>query len=255
MPRQVAKWKGDDRPSKSSDANLDDHSADEQDEKRKKQNPLEFPFPDHWSKTSGWSPVDVPANSDEYANVAEAFRSEDQTLGYYKTTIVKITRIQNPALRRQYQLRRSLILEKVGQGKLNERHLWHGTSLHIAQTISLQGFDFRVNPTHGRAYGDGIYFAPRPGLAITFGFQAPKVPATRKGDKRAARRQWPLQRWRRQAVLKLPREFAAPFTRSGCVDVRLKGDMDIYDLRSSTRRTGAKDCLTLATTVRMAISS
>jgi len=130
--------------------------------------------------------VDVPANSDEYANVAEAFRSDNQTLGYYKTTIVKITRVQNPALWRQYQLRRSLILEKVGQRKLNENHLWHGTSLHIAQTISLQGFDFRVNPTHGRAYGDGIYFAPRPGLAISYGFQAPKVPATRKGAKRTA---------------------------------------------------------------------
>ena len=131
----------------------------------------DFPLPDHWSQTPGWSLVDLPTDSDEYATVAEAFQFKDQKNRHYnyQPTIVKITRIQNPGLWRQYQLKRSLILEKVGQWELNERHLWHGTSLNIAQTISLQGFDFRVDVKNGRAYGDGTYFAPDPSLAISYG--------------------------------------------------------------------------------------
>ena len=134
-----------------------------------------FPLPDHWSQIRGWSLVDIPADSDEYISVAGAFHSDVQDLMVagrpIVPTVLKITRVQNPGLWRQYQLKRSLILEKVGQVELNERHLWHGTGSNIAQTISLQGFDFRVDVKNGRVWGDGIYFAPKPGLAIAYGAQ------------------------------------------------------------------------------------
>jgi len=140
---------------------------------------LEFPVPTSWDPAPGWVLVDLPPHSDEYARVAHEYYADGpshyvQDVGHVTTTITKITRIQNPGLWRLYQLKRSLIKEKVGEHDLNERNLWHGTGLDIAKTISIQGFDMRVGVTNGRVWGDGVYFAPRPSLAVTFGVYAAK---------------------------------------------------------------------------------
>ena len=140
---------------------------------------LEFPVPANWDPAPGWILVDLPPLSDEYVRVANQFYADGSShdvrdFGYVTTTITKIKRVQNPGLWRLYQLKRSLIKEKVGEQDLNELYLWHGTGSDIAKTISIQGFDMRVGVTNGRIWGDGIYFAPRPGLAVAFGVFAAK---------------------------------------------------------------------------------
>ena len=49
----------------------------------------------------------------------------------------------------QFQLKRSIILEKVGEAALNERRLWHGTSARTAEIISVQ---VRLGETKAAAF-------------------------------------------------------------------------------------------------------
>lgn len=140
---------------------------------------LEYPVPANWDPAPGWILVDLPPHSDEYLRVANQFYADGSShdvrdVGHVRTTITKIKRVQNPGLWRLYQLKRSLIKEKVGKQDLNEYYLWHGTGSDIAKTISIQGFDMRVGITNGRTWGDGIYFAPRPALAVAYGVCAAK---------------------------------------------------------------------------------
>lgn len=116
------------------------------------------PYPNHWDLMQGICLVDVPDYSQEYNIVAKAFQASE-LLSF--VPITRIQRIQNPGLWRQYQMKRALILEKVGENELNERHLWHASNTSSADSISVHGFDFREMARVGE-YGDGVYFSPHP---------------------------------------------------------------------------------------------
>jgi len=119
-------------------------------------------YPNHWDLKQGGCLVDVPEYSQEYNTVAKAFQASD-LMSF--VPITRIQRIQNPGLWRQYQMRRSLILDKVGENELNECHLWHANNTLSADSISVHGFDFREMSRVGE-YGDGVYFSPHPYLVV-----------------------------------------------------------------------------------------
>ncbi|CAM9667423.1 unnamed protein product, partial [Heterosigma akashiwo] len=74
--------------------------------------------------------------------------------------VKKIFRLTNRRIAQEYVLERSTLLDEVGENDLNERNLFHGTkSLESVVGIAREGFDWRLNGTHGTCYGKGSYFS------------------------------------------------------------------------------------------------
>merc|ERR1719228_920492 len=137
--------------------------------------------PNYWDLKQGGCLVDVSEYSQEYNTVAKAFQASE-IMSFVPITMIQ--RIQNPGLWRQYQMRRSLILEKVGENELNERHLWHASNVSSADSISVHGFDCREMSRVGE-YGDGVYFSPHPYLVVQDAMRQPSVNA--KGKRKSGK--------------------------------------------------------------------
>ncbi|XP_052772658.1 protein mono-ADP-ribosyltransferase PARP14-like isoform X2 [Mya arenaria] len=115
------------------------------------------PFPPSWSKTDITDPlkiVQLPPTDPDFVTVSKQFLADT---GLPPTNIVKIERIQNPALYGQYFAKKKH-MESAGGGPKIERMLWHGTRTpQVANNITSKGFDRNYN--HGASHGAGVYFA------------------------------------------------------------------------------------------------
>ena len=88
--------------------------------------------------------VDLQPSDPEYQEVHTAFTSTMPQAGpaggNVWTNLVKIQRIQNPALYAQYASRKK-IMERRNPRIQNERQLFHGCKGDVIQNIYLQGFN------------------------------------------------------------------------------------------------------------------
>ena len=82
--------------------------------------------------------VDLNASGKEYTDVQQHF---NQTMTGRYVSIVKIQRIQNPALYFQFIVRKKEMDKHNPPGHKNERKLFHGTSVDTCPKINQSGFN------------------------------------------------------------------------------------------------------------------
>lgn len=80
----------------------------------------------------------VDSKSSEYTGVKQKF---DLTMQGYYNQIIKIERIQNPALYLQFIGRKKEMDKHNPKGHQNERSLFHGTSVDTCPKINQNGFN------------------------------------------------------------------------------------------------------------------
>ncbi|XP_074757367.1 protein mono-ADP-ribosyltransferase PARP12-like [Athene noctua] len=117
-----------------------------------------FVCPPQWDKSAlpdiGFRLVQVSYSSQEYQKIKMLF---GKTMKDY--FIHQMQRIQNPTLWQVFQWQKEQ-MKKLNKSKyVDERLLFHGTSLSHMSAICEQNFDWRICGTHGTLYGKGSYFA------------------------------------------------------------------------------------------------
>ncbi|XP_073770749.1 protein mono-ADP-ribosyltransferase PARP14 [Danio rerio] len=114
-------------------------------------------LPSHWEDMTGKPVVVVKLKTDskEYADVEKEFTRTGLS------NIIKIERVQNSTLWRNYMIKKEE-LEDKNQHKNNERHLFHGTGSNKTDQINHHGFNRSYAGMHGAMYGNGSYFAVDP---------------------------------------------------------------------------------------------
>ncbi|XP_011487521.1 poly [ADP-ribose] polymerase 14 isoform X2 [Oryzias latipes] len=112
-------------------------------------------IPEHWQQMPPKTTclvANVQAGTPEYNEVLQLFQAS------CKRNVIKIDRIQNPALWRSLQIKRSELEVRNGHQN-NEKRLFHGTSEDTVKIINERGFN-RVYAGKNAAYfGNGTYFA------------------------------------------------------------------------------------------------
>uniref|UniRef100_A0A8C2BU34 Poly [ADP-ribose] polymerase n=1 Tax=Cyprinus carpio TaxID=7962 RepID=A0A8C2BU34_CYPCA len=131
-------------------------------------------LPSHWEDMKGQSVVLVKlrADSKEYADVEKEFKKTGLS-----SNIIKIERVQNSALWRNYLIKKEE-LEVKNKHTNNEKLLFHGTGSDKTDQINNQGFNRSFAGMHA-LYGNGTYFAVDPSYSAQ-GFSKPDA----KGRKR-----------------------------------------------------------------------
>ncbi|KAM6091637.1 protein mono-ADP-ribosyltransferase PARP12-like isoform 5-T9 [Theristicus caerulescens] len=114
--------------------------------------------PPQWDQSAlpdiGFKLVQLSYTSQEYGKIKKLF---EKTMKDY--CILQLQRIQNPALWQVFQWQKEQ-MKKLNKSKwVDERLLFHGTSLSHVSAICEQNFDWRICGTHGTMYGKGSYFA------------------------------------------------------------------------------------------------
>ncbi|XP_026129270.1 poly [ADP-ribose] polymerase 14-like [Carassius auratus] len=132
-------------------------------------------LPSHWEDMKGQPVVLVKlsADSKEYADVEEEFKKTGLS-----SNIIKIERVQNSALWRNYLIKKEE-MEVKNKHKNNEKLLFHGTDTYKTDQINNQGFNRSFAGMHGATYGNGTYFAVDPSYSAQ-GYSTPDA----KGHKR-----------------------------------------------------------------------
>jgi len=98
--------------------------------------------------------VPLKGNTSEYKNIARKVQLPRSQ------KIIKIERIQNPSLYKQYLVRKEHMERNWQPGKPDiERQLWHGTSTDTVANINQTGFNRSYCGKNATAYGQGVYFA------------------------------------------------------------------------------------------------
>uniref|UniRef100_A0A3P9IKF6 Poly [ADP-ribose] polymerase n=1 Tax=Oryzias latipes TaxID=8090 RepID=A0A3P9IKF6_ORYLA len=112
-------------------------------------------IPEHWQQMPPKTTclvANVQAGTPEYNEVLQLFQAS------CKRNVIKIDRIQNPALWRSLQIKKSELEVRNGHQN-NEKRLFHGTSEDTVKIINERGFN-RVYAGKNAAYfGNGTYFA------------------------------------------------------------------------------------------------
>uniref|UniRef100_A0A8C2BVR9 Poly [ADP-ribose] polymerase n=1 Tax=Cyprinus carpio TaxID=7962 RepID=A0A8C2BVR9_CYPCA len=115
-------------------------------------------LPLHWEDMKGQSVVliELKADSQEFTEVEKEFRKTGLS-----NNIIKIERVQNCALWRNYTIKKEE-LEDKNKHKNNEKRLFHGTGPDTTDQINNQGFNRSFAGMNGAMYGKGTYFAVDP---------------------------------------------------------------------------------------------
>ncbi|XP_062390420.1 poly(ADP-ribose) polymerase family member 14-related sequence 1 isoform X2 [Sardina pilchardus] len=111
--------------------------------------------PDNWDDMPPNSQCQVfplQNNNQEYVTVQNLF------LQSCRNAILKIERVQNPYLWKNYEIKKQAMEVKNGH-KNNERQLFHGTSQPTINHINQNGFNRSYAGKNAAAYGNGTYFA------------------------------------------------------------------------------------------------
>ncbi|XP_067844267.1 uncharacterized protein [Heptranchias perlo] len=113
-------------------------------------------IPNHWDdmQTSQYRSVQLQQQSKEYQDVEKSFKT-----GSYLLQIVKIERLQNLCLWKNYMIKKQLLEEKNPVGTNNERILFHGTAPDTLDSINHHGFNRSYAGRNATMYGNGTYFA------------------------------------------------------------------------------------------------
>ncbi|XP_067891260.1 protein mono-ADP-ribosyltransferase PARP14-like [Heterodontus francisci] len=113
-------------------------------------------IPSHWDdmQKSQYRSVQLQQQSKEYQDVEKSIKTSLNQL-----QIVKIVRLQNPCLWKNYMIRKQLLEEKNPAGTNNERILFHGTASDTIDSISHLGFNRSYAGRNATACGNGTYFA------------------------------------------------------------------------------------------------
>ncbi|XP_062908511.1 protein mono-ADP-ribosyltransferase PARP14-like isoform X2 [Mobula hypostoma] len=113
-------------------------------------------LPAHWSDMQNLQSrsVELQQNSSEYQDVAQSFKATVAQL-----QIVKIERLQNPCLWKNYMIKKQQFDNKNPPGTNNERNLFHGTAPDTLSLISRHGFNRSYAGRNATVYGNGTYFA------------------------------------------------------------------------------------------------
>jgi poly [ADP-ribose] polymerase 10/14/15 len=115
-------------------------------------------LPPLWAPMNGapFLAVTLATSSQEYKTVETSLM---KTAAGGVTKIIKIERIQNPRLYKQF-MNWKLDMDKAGgQQQTNERRLWHGTAGTNTGNINARNFNRNYGGQHGLAIGNGVYFA------------------------------------------------------------------------------------------------
>ena len=91
--------------------------------------------------------VPLPTTSHEYKTAETAF---NKTMARSYSQILSIQRLQNPALYKQYAVRKKEMEKHNPKGHQNERLLWHGTSPDTLDKINTRGFDRNFAGKNGK---------------------------------------------------------------------------------------------------------
>ena len=93
--------------------------------------------------------VKLQPNSQEFMNVSAKFTS---TSGgqIHSGNIVKIERIQNPHLYKQYMAKKESMERSAGQASVNELELFHGTNSNSVVDINEGGFNRSFAGVNGK---------------------------------------------------------------------------------------------------------
>ncbi|XP_059822321.1 protein mono-ADP-ribosyltransferase PARP14-like [Hypanus sabinus] len=112
-------------------------------------------LPKHWDGMQSLQnkSVELQQNSKEYQDVAQSFKATA-----VKSQIVKIERLQNPCLWKNYMIKKQQIVNKNPPGTNNERNLFHGTVPDSLNLINCHGFNRSNAGRNATAYGNGTYF-------------------------------------------------------------------------------------------------
>ncbi|XP_047451662.1 protein mono-ADP-ribosyltransferase PARP12-like isoform X2 [Mugil cephalus] len=112
--------------------------------------------PSQWDKSAlpefGYKLVPLPI-SEEYNDIKKLFMCTMP-----QSTIIDIQRIQNASLWNLFQWQEDQMKKRNG-GRVDKKHLFHGTDESLVEAICEQNFDWRMCGVHGTAYGKGSYFA------------------------------------------------------------------------------------------------
>ncbi|TRZ02744.1 hypothetical protein DNTS_005427 [Danionella cerebrum] len=109
----------------------------------------------------------LPTTNSEYQEVLKLFKA---TCSNRK--VLKIERIQNPGMWRNYQNNKSIMEKKNGHVN-NEKKLFHGTSEQTLVHIEKDGFNRSYAGQHAAAYGNGTYFALNASYSSSDTYSAP----------------------------------------------------------------------------------
>ncbi|XP_053185151.1 protein mono-ADP-ribosyltransferase PARP14-like [Scomber japonicus] len=105
----------------------------------------------------------MPPNASSHAVTIDAGTAEhNEVLNLFqatcKRTVIKIERIQNPALWQSFQIKKRDMEQRNGHQE-NEKRLFHGTCESTVPTINDHGFNRSYAGKNAAYYGSGTYFA------------------------------------------------------------------------------------------------
>lgn len=117
-----------------------------------------------------WIQIELEQNDlkfEKFRNRFEAEKANRSIVAVHprirKLSILKMSRLQNPKLYRNYMTTKEDLLKKYHDKpdvvKNLERTLFHGTAEDTVPKINSEGFDRRYCGKHATAYGMGVYFA------------------------------------------------------------------------------------------------
>ncbi|XP_073711243.1 poly(ADP-ribose) polymerase family member 14-related sequence 1 isoform X2 [Misgurnus anguillicaudatus] len=113
-------------------------------------------IPQHWSpmnNTDLFKRFILQTTDPEYNDVLTRFRATCPN-----NNVLKIERIQNPGMWKNYQNNKSVMEVKNGHQN-NEKRLFHGTSEQTINHINKSGFNRSYAGKNAAAFGNGTYFA------------------------------------------------------------------------------------------------
>ncbi|XP_073701160.1 protein mono-ADP-ribosyltransferase PARP14-like [Garra rufa] len=113
-------------------------------------------IPQHWdamAPTDLYKKFNLQPTSTEYNDVLKQFQATCPN-----NKVLKIERIQNPGMWKNYQNNKS-IMEKKNGHQNNEKRLFHGTSEQTISHIENSGFNRSYTGQNAEVYGNGTYFA------------------------------------------------------------------------------------------------
>ncbi|XP_067299868.1 poly(ADP-ribose) polymerase family member 14-related sequence 1 isoform X2 [Pseudorasbora parva] len=113
-------------------------------------------IPQHWDAMAPnmlYQTFNLPPTNTEYKDVQVRFQATCPS-----NKVLKIERIQNPGMWKNYQNNKSVMETKNGHQN-NEKRLFHGTSEQTISHINRSGFNRSYAGKNAAAYGNGTYFA------------------------------------------------------------------------------------------------
>ncbi|KAK2174006.1 hypothetical protein NP493_833g00012 [Ridgeia piscesae] len=132
-------------------------------------------LPANWSTVADTEHVKLEVlkpSSTEYQDVENKFMMSAQG---GVTKVIKIERVQNPGLYRQFMLRKEEMKKRRLPPAVIERSLWHGTSADAVQNINMGGFNRSYCGKNATAYGNGVYFAVDSEYSTRFTYSTPDM--------------------------------------------------------------------------------